>query len=250
MEECDHCGDTFDDEDAYLSHLAGEHRGELGRIEEKRVENHEADQDGGRTRLYVSVAAVAVIAALGAFALGTLFTGGGGGGDTIEPSAQNAQSPMASGGDVPPPAQDQVALPQNLGSLHSHGTMTVEIDGQRLDFTRNEFQLQADAFHFEPGRNPGERYHLHAQRITLEYGLETLGIGVTNSTLSYDGTVYDDADPNQRVVYRVNGEEVNPELYKLSAGDEVTVIAESTESSDGSAGSGDGTTADGNETTA
>lgn len=241
MEECDHCGDTFDDEDAYLSHLAGEHRDDLGRIEEKRVENHEADQGGGRTRLYVSVAAVAVIAALAAFALGTLFTGGGGG-DTISPSAQNAQSPLAvGGGDVPAPAQDQVALPQNPGATHDHGTMTVEIDGQRLDFTRDRFQLQDDYFHFEPGPNPGERYHLHAQRVTLEYGLETLGIGVTNTTLSYNGTVYDDDDPNQRVVYEVNGEEVNPELYKLGPGDEVTVIAEHT---DGESGG------DGNETAA
>lgn len=243
MEECDHCGDTFDDEDAYLSHLAAEHRGELGRIEQKRVENHEAESGGGgRTRLYVSVAAVAVLAALAAFALGTLFTGGGGG-NTISPSAQNAPSPMAAGGgDVPAPAQDQVALPQNPGAVHEHGPMTVEIDGQQLDFTRDRFQVQDDYFHFEPGNLPGNYYHLHAQRITLEYGLETLGIGVTNTTLSYNGTVYDDADPNQRVVYRVNGEEVNPELYKLSEGDEVTVIAETT-------GDG-GRSADGNETTA
>lgn len=229
MEECDHCGDTFDDEDAYLSHLAGEHRGELGRIEEKRVENHEADQSGGRTQLYVSVAAIAVIAALAAFAFGTVFAGGGGGSDTIAASAQNAQSPMAGGGDVPAPAQDQVALPQNPGATHDHGPMTVEIDGQRLDFTRDRFQYQDDYFHFEPGELPDDNYHLHAERVTLEYGLETLGIGVTDDTLSYNGTVYDDADPNQRVVYRVNGEEVDPELYKLSDGDEVTVIAEHTD---------------------
>jgi len=228
MEECDHCGDTFDDEDAYLSHLAGRHREELSRIEEKRVERHEADSEGGgRTRLYVSVAAVAVLAALAAFAFGTLFSGGGGS-DTIDPSAQTAPSPMATGGDVPAPAQDQVALPQNLGAVHDHGTMTVEIDGQRLDFTRDRFQLQADAFHFEPGRNPGERYHLHANRITLEYALETLGIGVTNRTLSYNGTVYDDRADGQRVAYIVNGEEVNPELYKLGPGDEVRVVAERT----------------------
>jgi len=237
MEECDHCGDTFDDEDAYLAHLAAEHRDELGRIEEKRVENHEAEQDGGRTQLYVSIAAVTVIAALAAFAFGTVFAGGGGGDSTIDPAAQNAQSPMATGGDVPGPAQDQVALPQSPGAVHEHGPMTVEIDGQRLDFTRNRFQLQDDYFHFEPGDLPDNYYHLHAQRITLEYGLETLGIGVTNGTLSYNGTVYDDAAPDQRVVYRVNGEEVNPELYKLSEGDEVTVIAEYTGG-------------DGNETTA
>jgi molybdopterin converting factor small subunit len=240
MQECDHCGATFDDEDAYLSHLAAEHREQLGRIEEKRVESHEADQGGGRTQLYLSVAAVAVIAALAAFGIGTLFTGGGGG-DTIAASAQNAQSPMAGGGDVPAPAQDQVALPQNPGATHDHGPMTVEIDGEQLDFSRDRFQVQDDYFHFEPGDLPSNYYHLHAQRITLEYGLETLGIGVTNSTLSYNGTVYDDDDPNQRVVYRVNGEEVNPELYKLSEGDEVTVIAEHT------AGDSD---AGGNESTA
>ncbi len=220
MEECDHCSETFEDEDAYLEHLGAEHRGELGRIEQRRVEKHEDEQGGGgRTTLYVSVAAVAIIAAVGAFAVGNVFGGDGG----VE---QNAESPMAGSGNARAPAQDLVAAPTGYGQAHEHGPMTVQVDGQRIDFSQPQYQLQADAFHFESGN--GQRYHVHANRVTLEYALETLGIGVTETSLSFNGTVYNDTNPNQRVVYRVNDEVVNPEQYVLSDGDEVEVIAERT----------------------
>lgn len=39
MEECDYCGSTFEDEEAHLRHLRGEHYEELGRIDRRRVED-------------------------------------------------------------------------------------------------------------------------------------------------------------------------------------------------------------------
>jgi len=204
MEECDHCSESFEDEDAYLEHLAAEHREELGRIEQRRVEEYEGEQSGGsRTGLYVSVAAVAIIAALGAFALGNVF-----------------------GSSTPTPMQDDVREPNGLRTVHEHGTMNVTVDGQEIDFSQREYQVQDDYFHFENG--DGTEYHLHGRGITLEYALETLDIGVTNTALSYEGTVYNDTNPNERVVYRVNGEAVNPEQYVLQEGDQVEVIAEET----------------------
>lgn len=204
MEECDHCGDTFEDEDAYLEHLGSQHRDDLGRIEEKRVEQYEADSGGGgRTQLYVAVAAVAVVAALGAFAFGNVF-----------------------GSSAPAPMQDDVQQPSGLQSVHYHGEMNVTVDGQAIDFSQEQYQLQDDYFHFE--RREGTRFHVHGQGVTLEYALETLDIGVTNTALSFDGTVYRDTNPDQRVVYRVNGEEVNPEQYVLERGDRIEVIAEET----------------------
>ena len=204
MEECDHCSESFEDEDAYLEHLAAEHREELGRIERRRVEEYEGEQSGGgRTGLYVSVAAVAIIAALGAFALGNVF-----------------------GSSTPAPTQDDAREPNGLRTVHEHGTMNVTVDGQEIDFSRREYQVQDDYFHFENG--DGTEYHLHGRGITLEYALETLDIGVTSTALSYEGTVYNDTNPNERVVYRVDGEAVNPERYVLQDGDRVEVIAEET----------------------
>lgn len=47
MPDCDYCGATFDGEDAYLDHLAADHEGELGSIDERRVADHEGESDGG-----------------------------------------------------------------------------------------------------------------------------------------------------------------------------------------------------------
>ncbi|WP_436931408.1 DUF3105 domain-containing protein [Halosimplex halobium] len=47
MPDCDYCGATVDGEDAYLDHLAAEHEGELGSIDQRRVAEREGDDDGG-----------------------------------------------------------------------------------------------------------------------------------------------------------------------------------------------------------
>jgi hypothetical protein len=105
--------------------------------------------------------------------------------------------------------------------------MNVTIDGQQPDFSEQQYQLQDDYFHFE--RRDGTKFHVHGQGVTLEYALETLGIGVTDTSLSHGGSVYNDTRADQRVVYEVNGEGVNPETYVLQGDDEVVVIAETVE---------------------
>ena len=47
MPDCDYCGATVDGEDAYLDHLASEHEGELGSIDERRVAERDPDDGGG-----------------------------------------------------------------------------------------------------------------------------------------------------------------------------------------------------------
>jgi sulfur carrier protein ThiS len=217
MEECTHCGESFADEDASLAHLASTHRDDLGAIEERRVAAYEDAGDGGApTSLYAAIGVVGLLLAVAVYAL---LSGGGGDDRTL---AQEATSPMAGGGSVPAPAQDAVVAPRNYGATHEHGTMAVVVDGTRLDFARPRYQMQADGFHFEE-RN-GRQYHLHAERVSLEYALETLGIGVTEHALSYDGTVYDDREAGVTVAYRVNGERVDPENTLLGQGDRVEVV--------------------------
>lgn len=75
MPDCDYCGETFDDEDAYLEHLAAAHDGELKRIDQRRVEDHDADDDGISTTAIAGGLAVVAVAAL----VGVVLFGGGGG---------------------------------------------------------------------------------------------------------------------------------------------------------------------------
>lgn len=75
MPDCDYCGETFDDEDAHLDHLAAEHDGELKRIDQRRVEGRDTGGDGVSTTTIVGGLAVVAVAALA----GVVLLGGGGG---------------------------------------------------------------------------------------------------------------------------------------------------------------------------
>ncbi len=199
MTECDHCGASFDGEEEYLRHLRDEHAGELSRIEQRRVKGltESEDSDGIPT---VAVYGVTLVGILIAGALAYVLLAGGG-------SA----------------AEDVKTEPHSSGSVHEHGTMNVTIDGRTLDFSKDRFQMQdRNFFHYEAGS--GERWHVHGQRVTLEYGLSTLGIQVTKNSVTFEGTTYNDDDEGTSVTFEVNGESVNPRDYVLQEGDHVRVI--------------------------
>jgi hypothetical protein len=191
MPDCDRCGASFDGEDAYLGHLASEHPDDLGPIEQRRV----ADRDDGEfpTGPVVIGGIFLVVAAV---VEDTVLVAGGGG----------------SGGE-----------PYGVGERHYHGTIEVVIDGERIDFSRSRYQLRDDAFHFEGG--VGERWHVHARGVTLAYALSTLGIEVSETAVTFEGTTYRASDPDTTVEVTVNGESVTPSEYVLRPEDEVRVVA-------------------------
>jgi hypothetical protein len=198
MPDCDYCGESFDSEEAEKDHLRSEHADELGPIDRRRVglEEEGSDFPTGPVALGgVIVAALAIVAYVIFFA--------------------------SSGG---PGGTDAAQQPYNYGAVHYHGTMNATIDGQTLDFSRDRYQLQDDAFHYEDG--DGSQWHVHAQGVTLQYGLGTLGIEIAGdgSTLTFGGTTYDDSDPDTTVVHQVNGETIDPGSYVLQRGDSVRVV--------------------------
>ena len=193
--DCDYCEETFEDEEAYLRHLRSDHADELGPIEQRRVASLESDGGGFDPVTIAAVVGAVVLVGLIGFAF---VSASGGNGD---------------GGSAP--------TPHDFRSVHYHGTITASIDGQQLDFSRQQFQLQNDYFHFEQGR--GERWHVHAKGVTLAYAMETLGIEVSEDELSYEGTTY--TDESGTVVVEVNGESVDPSQYVLQRGDSVRIVA-------------------------
>ena len=198
-EECSHCGATFDDEERYLRHLLDEHADDLGPIEQRRVATLDADDGGPDAVVYGAALGALLLVGLLAY---VLFPWGGG-----------ATGTNGAG---------SASEPHDLGAVHYHGTITVSIGGEELDFSQRQFQMQADPFHFEE-RN-GDQWHVHARGVTLAYAMETLGIEVTADTVTYDGTTYGD-DPGETVVVEVNGESVEPGEYVLQEGDHVRIVA-------------------------
>ncbi|MFC6974566.1 hypothetical protein ACFQL1_07525 [Halomicroarcula sp. GCM10025709] len=106
------------------------------------------------------------------------------------------------------------------GSAHYHGTIQMNVLGDRVDFTQDQYQLQDDRFHFEGDG----RWHAHATGVTLGYGMESLGIGVTDSSVRFQGTNYTEAD-GYAISVTVNGDTVSPG-YTLQDGDTVRIAVE------------------------
>lgn len=205
MPSCDYCGREFQDEEAYLDHLADSHEGELDRIDRRRVEEHaSADGSGASVTVIAAVAGVVLLLAVAGGAYVFLSGGGGDGG--------------ASGQGMPAIQQ----RPSALGSVHSHGTILVRIDGRTLDFSHPDYQLRDDYFHFEGGN--GRRWHVHARGVTLQYAMATLGVGVERNRVYFDGRSYRRTHGNTSLTITANGRPVNPATYVLQDGDEIRVV--------------------------
>jgi hypothetical protein len=224
MPDCNYCGEAFDGETAHLRHLRDEHGGELGAIDRRRVEEGLEEGDDGGPATGPVVLGIVILAAVLVVVYVVVFVGGGGESPATETAAE---------GDAGEASLAEVAqTPGTMGSAHEHGTIEVVIDGQRLDFSRQEYQLQADRFHFEGGE--GRVWHKHATGVTLEWAMATLDIGVSEDTVVFEGTVYRDSDPGTNVTVEVNGEPVNPQTYVLDGvdtanadrGDSVRIVVE------------------------
>jgi sulfur carrier protein ThiS len=197
--DCRHCDAVFDHEAAYAEHLQAEHAEELGAIDRHRVEAHASDDESSFPTTPVVLGLVlltgvaVIVAAWVAFAGGGSNTGAGAG-----------------------------QQPSGIGTVHYHGSIEMVVDGDRVDFSQDRYQLQADPFHFENGG--GTRWHVHAQDVTLEYAMTTLGFDVTADSVTYEGTTYRDNDQGTSVSVAVNGEQVTPSEYVLQEGDRVRIV--------------------------
>lgn len=192
MPECSYCGESFDSEAAELDHLESEHPDELGPIDRRRIGADESSD--GLPMGPIALGAVLLVAAA---VVGYIVVAGGNG---AGPSGE----------------------PYNYQSVHYHGSINVTIDGQQLDFSRSRYQLQDRAFHFEGGN--GDAWHVHAQGVTLQYAMATLGINITDTTVTFNGTTYRDSDADTTVRIQVNGNDVKPSKYVLKRDDNIEIF--------------------------
>jgi len=198
MRDCPHCAESFDTEAASLEHLRDDHPAEFGSVDERRLAQLGGDGDdgGSNTALLLGGLAVAVV---GIVVVVTFFLGGSSPGSGV----------------------DAARTPSNVGAAHSHGTMEMVVLGDRVDFSRDEYQLQANAFHFEGG--DGRVWHGHAEGVTLEWAMASLGIEVTETSVTFDGTTYRDGDAEYAVSVTVNGQPVDPSTYVLQGAQDAAV---------------------------
>lgn len=124
MPDCDYCGESFADEDAYLDHLGAEHYAELGSIDKRRVDDHaKADDDGLSVGVIAGVVVGVAILAAGGY---LLFAGGG------ESTAKG--EPAGFETDPLPNRGDDSRL-QDVQSFESQGNQHVD-SGTEINYER------------------------------------------------------------------------------------------------------------------
>jgi len=201
MPDCDYCDGSFEDQDAYLEHLAAEHDGERARIDRRRVESYHADQGREIPRtVYYAVGGIALflVSSVAALYIADAFSPG-------------------------------------EGDVHEHGTIEITIDGEQVSFTGTQY-TDAIGFHFHGG---GPVWHMHPRepgRFTLAEAMDRIGIDLTADSIAVEGTTYDASDPGTNLTIEVNGEPVDPETYELHGtgvteaqrgqGDDVRIVVE------------------------
>jgi hypothetical protein len=158
MPDCDYCGASFDDEDAYLAHLDAEHRGELGRIDRRRIDDVDDEEDD----LPIGLIAIGIIFVGAAVVVGYIAFGGGGSGPSTGADAGGIEAqPLPDSGDQ--------ALLQNVQQYPSEGTQHVSPDTEVEYNTTpptsgNHYDATVSAGFYTQTQSAGEIVH------TLEHG--------------------------------------------------------------------------------
>jgi molybdopterin converting factor small subunit len=111
--------------------------------------------------------------------------------------------------------------------LHVHGEIEFVVNGTEVDFSRERYQQPSHQRHFHFENGEADPWHAHSWAVTLGYAMDTLrGIDVSNDSVTYNGTTFEESDPGVDVTVRVNGEPVAPDEYVLKDGDSVRIVVE------------------------
>jgi hypothetical protein len=92
-----------------------------------------------------------------------------------------------------------------LGSAHTHAAFLVKVNGENIDFSQPQYQVQSDYIHVENG--DGTTLHRHATNVTFAEFLKSIKMDLdeTNNCLVFtNGTQYCNNEDNQLRTF-VNG---------------------------------------------
>jgi hypothetical protein len=112
-----------------------------------------------------------------------------------------------------------------LGSAHEHAAFLVKVNGQNIDFSQPQYQVQSDYIHVENG--DGTTLHRHATNVTFVDFLKSVKMDIDkkNNCLTFtNGTEYCDDDNNKLRTF-INGNSTGSiSDYVLNNNDRLLVI--------------------------
>ncbi len=110
-----------------------------------------------------------------------------------------------------------------FGSEHAHAALVVYVNGDKLDFSHPQFQIQSKYIHFE-NDNP-YLIHKHATDVPLEMLFASFGLKITSECveLGYEESQYC-TDKDNSMTILVNGiSQSNINLYEIRHNDRILI---------------------------
>ena len=112
-----------------------------------------------------------------------------------------------------------------FGSEHAHAALVVFVNGDQLDFSHPQFQIQSKYIHFE-NDNP-YLIHKHATDVPLDMLFASFGLKITEDCieLSYKVDAIEHCiDRNNSIKFLVNGKSISDiNLYEIRHNDRILV---------------------------
>ncbi|MDY6788936.1 MAG: hypothetical protein SVV03_03135 [Candidatus Nanohaloarchaea archaeon] len=106
------------------------------------------------------------------------------------------------------------------GSAHKHLYFKISILNRTLDLSRDRFQMRSDLVHLENGN--GEIVHVHAENVYLDFFLQTLDMGLSQSCVALKSSFCTNKTHELRIY--INGEVVeSPGDYILKQDDNIVL---------------------------
>lgn len=112
-----------------------------------------------------------------------------------------------------------------FGSEHSHAALAVFVNGDMLDFSHPQFQIQSKYIHFE-NDNP-YLVHKHATDVPLEMLFASFGLKITSECMELgyeEGSSQYCTDKDNSMTFLVNGKHYsNINLYEIKHNDRILI---------------------------
>jgi hypothetical protein len=112
-----------------------------------------------------------------------------------------------------------------LGSAHEHAAFLVKVNGQNIDFSQPQYQVQSDYIHVENG--DGTTLHRHATNVTFVDFLKSVKMDIDkkNNCLTFtNGTEYCDDENNKLRTFINENSTGSISDYVLNNDDRLLVI--------------------------
>lgn len=112
-----------------------------------------------------------------------------------------------------------------FGSNHEHAALAIFVNGDKIDFSHPQFQVQSKYIHFE-NDNP-YLIHRHATNVPLDMLFASFGLKVTSECLVLKhgaGSSQYCVDSENSMTFMVNGKTISEiNLYEIKHGDRILI---------------------------